>query len=63
MSLPRGSHSNCGSQPSGWEPFFFLRNSYVFPPAESLAILLISHRLGSRKPAHVTRFFLGSANL
>lgn len=23
MSLPRGSHSNCGSQPSGWEPFFF----------------------------------------
>lgn len=24
MSLPRGSHSNCGSQPSGWEPFFFI---------------------------------------
>lgn len=23
MSLSRGSHSNCGSQPSGWEPFFF----------------------------------------
>ena len=23
MSLPRGSHSNCGSQPLGWEPFFF----------------------------------------
>ncbi len=23
MSLTRGSHSNRGSQPSGWEPFFF----------------------------------------
>lgn len=31
MSLPRGSHSNCGSQPSGWEPFFFVRKSYPYP--------------------------------
>ena len=28
MSLPRGSHSNCGSQPSGWEPFFFACKPY-----------------------------------
>lgn len=26
MSLPRGSHSNCGSQPSGWEPFSLAAN-------------------------------------
>lgn len=29
MSLPRGSHSNCGSQPLGWEPFFFVRRFYI----------------------------------
>gem|GEM_PF-1333288 len=29
MSLPRGSHSNCGSQPSGWEPFFVVRRFYI----------------------------------
>ncbi len=42
MSLPRGSHSNCGSQPSGWEPFFFTPCSvcreaqltaWILPPA------------------------------
>lgn len=36
MSLPRGSHSNCGSQPSGWEPFFFTlkQPALVFPHQE-----------------------------
>lgn len=30
MSLPRGSHSNCGSQPSGWEPFFLYSQAASF---------------------------------
>lgn len=42
MSLPRGSHSNCGSQPSGWEPFFFIlkQPALVFPPHQKSALAL-----------------------
>ena len=42
MSLPRGSHSNCGSQPSGWEPFFFTlkQPALVFLRTKKSALVL-----------------------
>lgn len=42
MSLPRGSHSNCGSQPLGWEPFFFTLNqpALVFLHTKKSALVL-----------------------
>lgn len=42
MSLPRGSHSNCGSQPSGWEPFFFTlkQPALVFLHTKKSALVL-----------------------
>ena len=42
MSLPRGSHSNYGSQPSGWEPFFFTlkQPALVFLHTKKTALVL-----------------------
>lgn len=42
MSLTRGSHSNRGSQPEGWEPFFFTlkQPALVFLHTKKSALVL-----------------------
>lgn len=51
MSLPRGSHSNCGSQPLGWEPFFFTlkQPALVFLYTKKSALVL---RFSGPPPTH-----------